>query len=133
MRRYLKAFICFAVVLMIGAASKPSFSDDNKVTVDEVKKMIDEKEDVFLLDVRTVGEYKMSHIKGTYRVHVDDVSKRLKDIPKDKDVIVLCAVGGRSAVATERLLNNGYTRVFDMLGGMREWEKKGYPVVKQDK
>ncbi len=131
--------VVIALVLIMGFvivskmrlfAGGAPLSDGNNITVEKVKTLIDSNEELFLLDVRTDREYKGGHIEGTRLIPVNSVNGRLAEIPKDKDVIVMCAVGGRSSAVTKFLLESGYSRVYNMLGGMKEWEKKRYPTVK---
>lgn len=82
-----------------------------------------------LLDVRTPEEYKVSHLKGARLVnHHSFRLSELKDIPKDKTVIVYCTVGFRSSKAGIKLQEAGYTDVRNLEGGMINWVNKGYPV-----
>jgi len=125
-----KSIIIIGLLVLIAVIffSKPSISEDNTITTDKVKKLLDEKADIFILDVRSQREYNDAHIKGVVLIPLGELKDNLDKIPKDKDVVALCAVGGRSGSATKFLLDNGFTRVYNMLGGMKEWQKKGFPV-----
>jgi len=121
--------ITLAVVIVSTFLIRASHSGNiPKITVDEVKKLIDNKADLFLLDVRSDGEYKEGHIKGVVLIPINQLEKRINEVPKDKKVIAICAVGGRSSTATKLLIKNGYTDVHNMVGGMARWRKNGYPV-----
>jgi phage shock protein E len=74
-----------------------------------------------LLDVRTVDEFKELHIDGARNVPLADLEGALASIPKDKPVVVYCAVGGRSAKAATLLAGKGYDVV--NLGAMGNWDK----------
>ena len=86
--------------------------------------------DVVMLDVRTPEEYAQGHIPGVVPIPLDQVPSRLAEIPKDKTVIVTCRSGNRSNQAAQLLRQRGYDKVHNMLGGIVEWEKAGYPVEK---
>lgn len=73
-----------------------------------------------LVDVRTPAEYAAGHIDGAINIPVDQLSKRLGEIPKDEAVVVYCHSGSRSAAAARTLESAGYARVED-IGGMRNW------------
>lgn len=91
--------------------------------------MID-KGDVFILDVRTQEEYNAGHIRNSTLISVQDLSKRINEVPSDRKILVYCRTGGRSTAASEILANNGFTRIYNMKGGITEWTKAGYDVVK---
>ncbi len=99
------------------------------VSVQQAKEMID-KGDVFILDVRTQEEYNSGHIRNSTLIPLQDLSKRLNEVPRDRDILVYCRTGGRSTAASEILANNGFTRIYNMKGGIMEWTKAGYEVVK---
>ena len=66
-----------------------------------------------IIDVRSVGEYQGGHIKGSVNIPLDQLSKQLSKIKKDKPVITCCASGMRSASAKSILQANGYTEVYN--------------------
>ena len=74
-----------------------------------------------LLDVRTVDELQELHIPGAANVPLDQLFDRLGAVPKDRPVVVYCAVGSRSSVAAALLAKAGYD-VLD-LGGMGNWNR----------
>ncbi|MBI2376830.1 MAG: rhodanese-like domain-containing protein [Deltaproteobacteria bacterium] len=74
-----------------------------------------------LLDVRTSGEYSAGHVAGALNISVDQLESRLSELgPKDRDLIVYCHSGTRSARAARILSAAGFTRVHD-LGPMSSW------------
>lgn len=74
-----------------------------------------------LLDVRTVDEFQELHLPGAANVPLDQLFDRLGAVPKDRPVVVYCAVGSRSSVAAALLAKAGYD-VLD-LGGMGNWNR----------
>lgn len=98
-----------------------------KITPDEVKKMIDNKEDFVILDVRGKGEYESGHLPGAISLPVAELPfKATKVLPdKDKCIVVYCLSGGRSKRAAMGLERMGYTNVMDM-GGINGWK---YEIV----
>jgi rhodanese-related sulfurtransferase len=66
-----------------------------------------------IIDVRSVGEYQGGNIKGSVNIPLDQLSKQLSKIKKDKPVITCCASGMRSASAKTILQANGYTEVYN--------------------
>lgn len=98
------------------------------VSVQQAKEMIDRGE-VFILDVRTQEEYNEGHIMDSTLIPVDELDSRLKELPRDKKILVYCGTGRRSLTASEKLENSGFTQLYNMKGGITEWKNAGYNVV----
>ncbi|HET6275695.1 MAG TPA: rhodanese-like domain-containing protein [Candidatus Cybelea sp.] len=75
----------------------------------------------FLLDVREPEEMIDGKIAGSINIPMDEVGKRLHEIPMDRDVVVICHVGARSAYMTRQLNALGYDRAVNLRGGMEAW------------
>ena len=81
------------------------------------------------LDSRQEKEFNVSHIKNSIYVGNEDFSiKKLSQIPKNAEIVVYCAVGVRSDKIAKEIIDAGYTKVHNMLGGIFEWINKGNPV-----
>lgn len=74
-----------------------------------------------LIDSRTVEEFKMGHIDGAVNIPVDDIRSRMAEIPRDKKIIVYCAVGLRGYIVSRILMQHGYTNVFNLSGGYKTY------------
>ena len=85
---------------------------------------------LFVLDVRTPQEYAEGHVPGAVNVPQDQLASRLAEVPKDKDVVIYCRSGRRSALAADVLAANGYSRLSHLDGDMNAWIEKGRPVAK---
>lgn len=85
-----------------------------------------------VLDVRTPEEFAAGHVPGAINVPHDQLEGRLAELAplRDKDVVVYCKSGRRSALALEVLGRNGYTRLRHLEGDMPAWEAAGRPVEK---
>ena len=85
-----------------------------------------------VLDVRTPEEYSAGHIRGAKNIDVNspDFEKQVGQLDKSKSYLVHCAAGSRSARACGRLSKLNFTNCYNLLGGMRAWEKAGKPVEK---
>jgi rhodanese-related sulfurtransferase len=66
-----------------------------------------------IIDVRTPGEFRGGHIKGSVNIPLDTLSNQLGKIKKDKPVITCCASGMRSGSAKSLLISKGYTEVYN--------------------
>jgi len=88
----------------------------------ELKAMMDERSDVILIDVRTPSEYEIDNIGGQL-LPLMDLPDRLEELNdfKDKEVIVMCRSGNRSAQAQAFMLQNGFTNVVNLAGGILAW------------
>jgi rhodanese-related sulfurtransferase len=85
----------------------------------------------FILDVRTSAEWTQGHIPGSILIPLDQLSGRLSEVPRDRDVVVVCQTGVRSAQGLQILQQAGFTRAVSMTGGMVAWQAAGYPVESQ--
>ncbi|MDH5301677.1 MAG: rhodanese-like domain-containing protein [Gammaproteobacteria bacterium] len=111
----------------------------NNITPDELMELVDANEDFLLIDVREESEYAHSHIpnsinipRGTLEGAADRrCPKRHKDLceARQRVVVVYCQTGGRSSMATDVLLQMGFSRAVNLAGGIVNWEAEDYPVV----
>jgi rhodanese-related sulfurtransferase len=105
------------------------------INVTQGKEMIDRGE-VFILDVRKPDEFtNPGHIKNSTLLAVQDIRAneldiKLKELPKDKPILVYCRSGSRSVAASTILVNNGFSHVYNMQGGINGWISAGYETVK---
>jgi rhodanese-related sulfurtransferase len=92
------------------------------------------KNDLTLIDVRQPDEYvgNLGHVDGAKLIVLDALPERMSEIPKDKPVVMICKSGGRSMRATAYLLNQGYDKVYNMIGGMMLWNDYGLPTSKEN-
>lgn len=79
------------------------------------------KDDIYIIDVRTSGEFEFAHIEGAINIPVDDLRSRLSEVPKDKKIILYCAVGLRGYLGSRILHQNGYTDVYNLSGGYKTY------------
>ncbi|NDV97327.1 pyridine nucleotide-disulfide oxidoreductase [Dysgonomonas sp. 521] len=77
--------------------------------------------DSILIDSRTKEEYEFGHIEGAVNIPVDELRGRLGEIPKDKKIVVYCAVGLRGYLSARILMQHGYVRVYNLSGGYKTY------------
>jgi rhodanese-related sulfurtransferase len=82
----------------------------------------------FVLDVRTQVEWDEFHAPSTTLIPLDQLASRLNEIPRDKEIVVVCRSGNRSQQGRDILLNGGFEQVTSMQGGLNEWRASGFPV-----
>jgi rhodanese-related sulfurtransferase len=85
--------------------------------------MMDDKANIVLLDVRTPMETARGIIKGAKLMPMSELQARAKELPKDRDIIVYCAVGNRSAAATRMLNGMGFDKAKNMTDGYSKWKR----------
>ncbi|HEX3369592.1 MAG TPA: rhodanese-like domain-containing protein [Candidatus Cybelea sp.] len=95
--------------------------DPHAMTVDELAQRLDEDGAPFLLDVREIEELADGAIAGSVNIPMGDVEERLGELPRDRDIVVICHLGARSAHITKRLNALGYARAINLSGGMEAW------------
>ncbi len=86
----------------------------------EVKPLIKDKKKQFI-DVRTPGEYKSRNVKEFKNIPLNDLTKRIGELDKDKETYVICQSGMRSSRAAGVLKKQGFTNVTNIKGGMSAW------------
>jgi len=82
----------------------------------------------FLLDVREDSEWEAGHAPEAVQVAMGLISERIGEIPRDRTVVCICRVGGRSGTVATTLAGAGYD-VRNIAGGMLAWEQAGLSVV----
>ena len=82
----------------------------------------------FIVDVREPDEWSQGHIEGSLHMPMQSVPHRLAELPTDRQLTILCAVGGRSAQVTTWLAQQGYDAI-NAAGGIFEWIDAGRPIV----
>jgi len=85
-------------------------------------------EDVVCVDVRTPVEYGLGSIPGFKNIPVDELRSRMSELPKDKMIVLTCAVGLRGYLAYRILTQNGYANVKNLSGGYKTWEAATEPL-----
>ncbi|MBL0112162.1 MAG: rhodanese-like domain-containing protein [Saprospiraceae bacterium] len=93
------------------------------ISVSELKSKMEDKEDFVLLDVRELYEYDEFNPGGRL-IPLGELMSQLDTISvdKNKEIVVYCRSGNRSAMAKQILQQSGYTQVRNLLGGIMDWE-----------
>lgn len=82
-----------------------------------------------LIDVRESHEYRSGHAPGARHISLGVLERRLKEIPKEREILVMCQSGMRSQQAAKVLSSNGYN-VTNVSGGIVNWQRSGLKVVR---
>ncbi len=125
-----KIFLALAIMLGLMFATQQLQAVDS-VDVKQAQSM--NRQGALLLDVREADEYSAIHAQNAKLIPLGQLKARLDEIAeyKDKPVVVICRSGRRSGIAVSQLQAAGFTRVSNVEGGIREWEKNGLEVVKK--
>jgi rhodanese-related sulfurtransferase len=93
------------------------------------------REDAIVIDVREQGEYAQGHVPNARHIPLGEISRRSAEMEKWKDhpLILCCASGARSAAAGAPLRKAGFDKIYNLRGGMAEWEKAGQPISRKRK
>jgi len=101
--------------------------NDWEITPVELKKKLDAGETPFILDVREPNEYQINRIAGSTLIPLGELPRRHQELPRDREIIAQCKMGGRSAKAQDFLKSVGFTNVKNLKGGILEWIDKVDP------
>jgi rhodanese-related sulfurtransferase len=83
----------------------------------------------FILDVRQPDEWNEVHVPGSTLIPLDQLEARLNEVPKDKEVVVICRSGNRSKPGRDTLKAAGFTQVTSVTGGLKDWKAAGLPTA----
>jgi rhodanese-related sulfurtransferase len=97
------------------------FRGINTISVSELERRLSAGRVPFLLDVREPEEMADGVIAGSVNIPMEDVEQRLGELPRDRDIVVVCHLGQRSAFITKKLNALGYDRAMNLTGGMEAW------------
>ena len=84
-----------------------------------------------LVDVREPAEVERLafDVPGVLRLPLSELARRLAELPRDRDLVLACQSGPRSLEATGVLMQQGYTRVANLEGGLFKWAGRGLPIT----
>ncbi len=101
-----------------------------ELTVDDVRRKLEAAEAFHLVDVREDSEWSVDRIKGAVHLGKGIIERDVEArFPRhDEEIVLYCGGGYRSALAAEALQKMGYTNVYSMDGGIREWRARAYPL-----
>ena len=98
----------------------------------DIKRRLDSREKLTLIDVREDNEWARGHLPGAVHLGKGIIDRDIEKAFPDKDaaLVLYCGGGFRSALAADNLQKMGYTNVISMDGGWRGWTEAGYPTEK---
>lgn len=90
----------------------------HEISAEEIKKLLDAKKDILIIDVRTAEERAEEKIDGTIHIPLDELSTRVNDFAKEKEIYFHCKSGKRSAIACTIFTQAGFSKVHNITGGI---------------
>ncbi|WP_299257388.1 rhodanese-like domain-containing protein [uncultured Aquimarina sp.] len=125
------AVVVLSILLFSCTDSNTKDTAVELITVEEMDSLL-EMEKVQLVDVRTPQEYAEGHIEGAINIDFSDENFEtlISEVDKSKPVAVYCGRGGRSGKCSSYMKKAGFTKIYDLDGGITEWKYKGKTLVK---
>ena len=119
------------VFTLLASCNNGSNGEIQMVSPVQVYEAVYGEDSLQLLDVRTHEEYEVSHLKNAQNICVtsDNFREKVAVLDKQKPVYVYCKKGGRSAQAAQILKDMGFTKVYDLQGGLTSWQDSGLETI----
>ena len=121
-------FLLSTVILFSCGNTNSQITED--INAEKFHQLI-EKGDGIIIDVRTSQEFNSGHIIDATNIdfYSKDFTDKLKIVRKDVPIYVYCRSGGRSSSAADKMEKLGFTKVYNMLGGIGSWQSEGYATI----
>jgi len=95
-----------------------------QITASELQKKVQDTDDLFLRDVREPFEIKYGNIPGSVLVPVNQIQQKLSELQADHEIVVICHHGVRSQMVAGFLEHSGFTRIYNLIGGIDAWSQE---------
>lgn len=118
---------CWLLILMWAAPAVAS--PVRNLTAPDAYQLLKQHPDTYLLDVRSPGEFLQLRLARAHLIPIDRFLQRSEEIPRNRPILVYCAVGSRSSEVARYLAQQGYGEVYNLTGGIWGWQLRGYPVL----
>lgn len=129
----------FVLLLIFGACTSNKTEGQNNSTSSEStvevinltpQEFFEKSSKGIILDVRTPEEIAQGKISNSQALdfYDQDFVAKVTALPKDQEIFLYCAGGGRSTQAAQLLLQQGYTQVYQLDGGIQAWHQQGFPI-----
>ncbi|MDC8004432.1 rhodanese-like domain-containing protein [Aureisphaera galaxeae] len=120
-----------ASFVFLGSCKQANDREIEMVSAMKVYEAVYGEENLQLVDVRTKDEFDVSHLKNAQNICVTspDFKEKVASLDKEKPVYVYCKKGGRSAKAASILKDMGFTKVYDLQGGITSWQEEGLETI----
>lgn len=123
-------WITLLAVLLLAIPVCAGATVARNVSPEDAYGLVNNNDNLYLLDVRTPGEFQQARLEGAQLIPIDQLVNRISELPKDRPILVYCAVGSRSAQVVNYLARRGYPELYNLYGGIYSWAQRGYPVLR---
>lgn len=107
-----------------------SYLSEDEVSAARARELV-ESGSAWLLDVREPHEWEAGHAPGAHHIPLSLIEQRQHELPEDRQILVICHLGGRSRLVTDALRRADYPAA-NVAGGMSAWQAAGAPVERDD-
>jgi rhodanese-related sulfurtransferase len=113
-------FILISLICLFACKKNSSLTSIN---TNELKNILNDPQ-TYLIDVRSTQEITglLTKIKQAHHIPLDQLKNKIHEIPKDKNIYLICHSGNRSTAASKLLIQEKFDHVFNVSGGMSAWE-----------
>jgi rhodanese-related sulfurtransferase len=124
------------ILYLLSAISLISCGNTNAQIIENIEapqfQSLTNKENGIIIDVRTPEEFCSGHIKDATNIdfYSDKFIEKLRIVRKDVPIYVYCRSGGRSSSAANKMEELGFTKVYNLVGGIGAWDSENYPTIK---
>jgi rhodanese-related sulfurtransferase len=116
------------VLLLLAVMVTQVWAYEKNISARDAKALLDTNKNVYLLDVRTPQEYSQGKLSGSVLIPIGEFERRIREVPKNRTIVVYCAVGSRSKQVAGFLAQQGYRDVYNMTDGIVGWYRNGFPI-----
>ena len=102
-----------------------------EMSVQELKAKLDAKDDFVLIDIREPHELEISKLDEAMHIPMRDMPDEMEDMDTDREYVILCRTGSRSYRMVQYMMEEGFTNVYSLLGGINDWASKIDPSMQQ--
>ena len=106
--------------------------DGSKISLISSTELNKANKDILLIDVRTPEEYASGHLENSVNIDykADNFKELIAELDTNQDVYVYCKVGGRSNNSAKMMEKMGFKKIYDLEGGILQWEKEDFKIIK---
>ncbi|SET35896.1 Rhodanese-related sulfurtransferase [Oceanobacillus limi] len=112
----------------IRRASEEEITEEKKhedvIDLEKLRAKVEDNEEISVIDVREPAEFAFGHIPGAINIPLGELEDRMTEIKNGTDLYVVCRTGNRSDIASQKLSDNGFKGVKNVLPGMTKWNGK---------
>ncbi|KKI92067.1 hypothetical protein WQ54_11550 [Bacillus sp. SA1-12] len=96
----------------------------NVISNEVLEKKLETNETIVVIDVRESAEYVFNHIPNAISIPLGELENRLNELNKQDEIYVVCRTGNRSDLAAQKLTENGFANIINVVPGMSQWNGK---------